>query len=396
MTLFHQYQAGIEYKNVNWFENGVDGVRKDYYAFQLDDTVVDNESEVINTKPNPKTNDEVQMVLYWRGNQLKVIPNTLFTTFPNLEYFYISNQQQFKHLQPQFFKNGKNLKVIRIYSNLIAELAANVLAETPNLEHLNLQHNKIEKIHVLAFNSLSKLKGVYLEGNQIKVLHSRTFSYLPQLERLDLAKNVCINKTFAIENQNYVELEKDIDDSCSYDLKLEDVVNLKGKDLIVDLKLNEVSTDLRKLEKTMEKRLQDNKNQFEALENSNSLVVRKLTADIQEENKNHLESMTKSIRENDGWGQEKFENLTRAIQNASNLQMHHLNSSIAHLHQEIHLIASNLESTKSMVNNIIDLHTKNMYRMIKENEKTIKELKEHLNAPFEESSRLRIESSTLR
>ena len=97
---------------------------------------------------------------------------------------------------------------------------ANIFAEAPSLEHINLRRNKIVIIHKLAFTGLPNLKGLYLVRNKIKKLHPNTFSDLLSLKTLDLWYNTCINKNFPIKKNSFEEVEEEIEKNCDYDSRL--------------------------------------------------------------------------------------------------------------------------------------------------------------------------------
>ena len=260
LTCIHDAHTKIEYKNVEWFINGVDGPKQNYHACQFDDVVIDDLNEIIDTSANRKTIAEVQMVLYWNGNRVDVIPRTLFTTFPELEYFYINSGQTFEHLVGKSFENAVNLKVIRIYNNLIGLLDANLFAEALNLQHINLQHNKIEYVHRFAFSGLSNLKGVYLGGNKLKSLHSRTFSRISSLLVVDLANCNCINVKFNNIKINFNQIESNLASKCVYDVNMEYLMDLSRKILENDkkiAKLTEISLDFFKMGNSTEAQLNE-------------------------------------------------------------------------------------------------------------------------------------------
>ena len=92
---------------------------------------------------NRNSNYEVTTVWYESGNMVKFIPNSLFTTFVNLEFLYIHYNNKFETMKPEYLRNAKKLKNIYIRNNSVKKLNAQVFAEANNLEHINFYGNQI-------------------------------------------------------------------------------------------------------------------------------------------------------------------------------------------------------------------------------------------------------------
>ena len=108
-----------------------------------------NETYKINTKTNNKTNAEVNCLQYSGENENTVdfIPTSIFDTFGNLEILYISKNQNFKIMKPQYLRNATKLKLLFIFGNQVTNLDENLFVEAENLEYVSFEENKIESIH---------------------------------------------------------------------------------------------------------------------------------------------------------------------------------------------------------------------------------------------------------
>ena len=202
-----------------------------YYACKIDHAFLSdqNETVVTNTSSHSKnqTDFHIKFVYYWLLNYVKFIPNTIFTQFPSIEYFTISDGQGFVTMKAEYLRNATKLKYFYVYKNKITELGPNLFLEAPNLEHINLQANRIECIDKLAFSGLFKIQGVYLQQNKIKNLHSDTFTQLRNLNKLNLLNNTCIDRSF-IKSDN-ISIAKEIPKKCVYNMENIQLATLSAK-----------------------------------------------------------------------------------------------------------------------------------------------------------------------
>ena len=201
-----------------WYKNSqFYGALKKYHECYLYGIDIFNENETVttNTEGNPKSNEDIEVVYYNSGN-LKFIPNSLFTTFPNLRRLSAAFTNT-EVIKPQQLKNASKLKVFIVHMNDVTKLTSDLFVEAPNLEHINFSENKITSVHRYAFRGLSKLQGVYLEKNMISNIHPETFSHLVNLNILILVDNACINDEYNENaNQQFKDIENDIRKSCDY------------------------------------------------------------------------------------------------------------------------------------------------------------------------------------
>lgn len=119
------------------------------------------------------------------------IISQIFTTFPNLEQFWIRGGVGLTRIQANAFANATNLRLIEIAgNNQLRIIHANAFTGASNVEILRLFSNRIETIHETAFSELSSLRSLELESNRIQSLHHFVFRSLASLEELMLSDNL--------------------------------------------------------------------------------------------------------------------------------------------------------------------------------------------------------------
>lgn len=260
ITLSHTLDQKCVFDLKTTYENSYDDPMRSYYRCAVNDAKLVNENETVATitSNNRKSNDDVTMFMYKEDNFVKFIPNSIFSLFPNLEYFWIDEDQHFKHLKADSLKNAHNLKVFHVTFNDITKLGAHVFSEAIMLEYINLSSNKIETIDKSAFVGLSKLKGVLIDENRIRVMYASTFSHLKNLFVLELRENVCINKLFENASMKFAIIEGNIRFSCVYTLTPAEMAEIEeAKEAECDMvrKLNETVLKLTGMIQGLERRI---------------------------------------------------------------------------------------------------------------------------------------------
>ena len=196
------------------------GADKSYYICYIDGPLEnDQEAVTTDTSNNTKSNEEVTMVFYDHEYTVKFIPNSLFDTFTNLEYLFVSYGNKFETMKPEFLQKANKLKNLEIRYNLIKQIDANVFAGANNLEHINLEGNPIKSIHFQAFNGLPNLQGIFLQETQIKNVHPKTFSSITKLNILSFNRGEsCVDEIFYDANKKFSEIEKKLSQNCTFEL----------------------------------------------------------------------------------------------------------------------------------------------------------------------------------
>ena len=83
-------QKCYSFSSSSQYANTYDEPRISYYWCEINGNLQNEQEEVTtDTSGNRKSNNEVTAVFYYTGNMVKFIPNSLFTTFVNLECLYI-------------------------------------------------------------------------------------------------------------------------------------------------------------------------------------------------------------------------------------------------------------------------------------------------------------------
>ena len=188
-----------------------------YYICQINGNLVNDQEEVTtDTSENERSDEEVTAVDYNHSYTVKFIPNSIFQTFRNLEYLYISSNNQFDTMKREYLRHAKKLKNLWFHYSDLEKINGNVFVEAKRLEHINFQHGKIKSIHKDAFHGLPVLKGVYLNDNQIKYLHPRTFSIIPNLYILELSGEAnCVDEKIVSANNKFPAIESKISQHCT-------------------------------------------------------------------------------------------------------------------------------------------------------------------------------------
>ena len=216
--LVHAVQQICVFDEPNRNINTVDGPTKNYWRCYVDNVKVLAGNELVTTitTANTKQKTDVTQFLYNTGCVIKFIPNSIFIDFPNIEYLYIYENQQFEEMKPEYLKNATKLITFRIHKNIISKLDANIFVEAPTLEHINLFGNKIETIHYLAFSGLPNLQNIYLNENKITNLHPNTFTYIRHIQTLNLLTNTCIDKKFSNASHENTVISGEIGKACKF------------------------------------------------------------------------------------------------------------------------------------------------------------------------------------
>ena len=233
------------FQNYSWNVNGYDGAAKSYYQCRIDSVnlLIESEDLTTDTTANSRSNLDVESIYYTSGN-LKYIPNSLFTLFPNAEYF-TAGSSNMVNLKSHYFKNALKLKVIWINNSKIKNLDANSFIEVINLEYLRLVDNEIESIHRLAFSGLTQLKGLYLDNNKISNLHPFTFSKLTKLQVLIMTGGSnCLMKKFTQPNTEIKQIELKIRISCTYEFFTDSDAKILDKNTVDIMQQQQVILNL--------------------------------------------------------------------------------------------------------------------------------------------------------
>lgn len=199
-------------------------VNQHLYSCRIKDARIEHDHTITHTEENQRSNDDVEAVSYESGNSLKLIPSSLFVSFPNMKLLRVLFCN-LTMIRPYYFQNARHLTNIRITMNPIINLESDLFAEAPNVEYISLYKNKIESVHRLCFSGLKHLQRLDLDDNKIKNLHPTTFSNVMNLQFLNLNGNNCISRNYKGVNQNFRGIQREIKQKCQYDIIKEGVEN---------------------------------------------------------------------------------------------------------------------------------------------------------------------------
>lgn len=121
------------------------------------------------------------------GNQLKVIPEHVFSSMTKLELLDLSTNK-IKSIQHNAFNGLNNLRTLKLTRNHLLKLPANTFYGIQALEVLLLNNNQLDAIEDGAFK-LTQLKYLDLSYNKLSQLSNYIFIDCNHLEYLDLKSN---------------------------------------------------------------------------------------------------------------------------------------------------------------------------------------------------------------
>lgn len=112
----------------------------------------------------------------------------LFSSMISLQTLLI-NDCQLHEINPLWFENLPNLRILNMYNNDIRQVPADAFVSLENLMILNLERASLRNISANAFRSLSSLQFLYLDENHIEDLPNGIFAPLTSLNDLGLRSN---------------------------------------------------------------------------------------------------------------------------------------------------------------------------------------------------------------
>ncbi|KAK6643443.1 hypothetical protein RUM43_004948 [Polyplax serrata] len=124
------------------------------------------------------------------NNQIRTITSNSFVPFSRLQYLNLESNRLEK-IHSDLFPGSvlHDLRDVRLSYNNIAELDENSFSNLRSLQTLLLNGNKLKKLNGRSFADLSNLMALSLTNNQIRTIAPRAFVNLPNLMRLELQNN---------------------------------------------------------------------------------------------------------------------------------------------------------------------------------------------------------------
>ncbi|XP_013137489.1 PREDICTED: chaoptin-like [Papilio polytes] len=149
--------------------------------------------------------DSVLVVLDLSNNQLNSLESGVFNNFPILNTLFLQNNK-LRNISDDSFGLLKNLKYLYMQHNII-EILNMILINLKSLKELDLSFNKLKKISGYEVNRLIALEKLNMSYNAIEVLESNCFNQSPDLNILDLSHNRIVSIIDAKMFENNIHLK---------------------------------------------------------------------------------------------------------------------------------------------------------------------------------------------
>ncbi len=223
----------------------------------LNQTLLRGETAVIESR-HVNTNDNLVVTVTFANSSIFSIPSGLFLKFPNLEWL-LMNRQNVHRIEPHTFQRATRLTGLNMQGNLIRNIEPNAFSGASSLSYLFILRNQLTEITRSSFETLTNIRQIWLSenpitrihkdsfenlfnlqlimithsrltflhrdlfrnnlgmrsievsSNQIVAISDRMFSHLGRLNRLNLQRNLCIDRDWRTNaNQNFPEIEREL------------------------------------------------------------------------------------------------------------------------------------------------------------------------------------------
>ncbi|PSN55578.1 hypothetical protein C0J52_12111 [Blattella germanica] len=179
------------------------------------------------------------------NNIIKLVNPDLFRNVRNVEHISFSHNL-IEELPMELLKNQKKLLTIDLSHNNIRTLPADFFSNQPELRRITLSHNQITTLLLEQFNNLSKLEDLDLSYNNMTTFYYEMFSNLTNLRYLNLKNNklkTFTNKYPMLSNSTLTTLILSnnhltaINNSILFSLVSLKELNIKGNPILCDCDL---------------------------------------------------------------------------------------------------------------------------------------------------------------
>lgn len=120
-----------------------------------------------------------------------------------------------------------------------------------NLESINLNQNRLQRLDRDTFKYNLKLKNILLWKNELTALYPQMFSHLPNLKWVELGGNVCIDKDFG-DSPSKADIERDLS-TCGMNYVFQD--NIQDFDARLN-KVEENTKDIAEISRNVDRMLE--------------------------------------------------------------------------------------------------------------------------------------------
>ncbi|XP_070507835.1 uncharacterized protein MCAP_0864-like [Chironomus tepperi] len=123
----------------------------------------------------------------------------------------IIQDKKVEYLPKNFGEIFENLAALKVKNGRLKELRKDDLMSVPKLKYLNLDNNDIEVLDDDVFEFNPQLELLWLNANKIKKISEKLADSFKKLVSLDLTKNICTDKKFAVLKTDHANLSKQQD-----------------------------------------------------------------------------------------------------------------------------------------------------------------------------------------
>lgn len=122
------------------------------------------------------------------GGQFTFVPTKGLAQTKNLQTLEIK-YGSITDIHPYAFANSTNLKEISMSRNQVVNLKHHAFAHLPNLQEIVLDENRISELNRDVFVDLPSMQKLFIDQNNLSVIHDGAFRHLGTLLELELDNN---------------------------------------------------------------------------------------------------------------------------------------------------------------------------------------------------------------
>lgn len=141
-------------------------------------------------------------ILFLNNNEIAQLAADTFADFTNLKELGL-DKNKLKEIDRDLFKDLGTLKILYFYGNQFEILPEDLFRNNQNLLHLQIQQNLLNELHPDLFQSLHNLEYLDVSGNRIEILPHGLFRNNENLQKI----LIHTNKIKTIES-NFQHLSK--------------------------------------------------------------------------------------------------------------------------------------------------------------------------------------------
>ncbi|XP_067141793.1 carboxypeptidase N subunit 2-like [Centruroides vittatus] len=177
-------------RRLDWSYNNIDSLHQSVFRKLTRLEHLDLEGNEIKELPGKLLRglSNLRVIFIAFNRELNSIPSRFLKGLINLTKFY-AGYCSLSEIKEDLFTDAINLEILDLDTNKIDRLPSEVFKNNQNLQELHIQENRISTLPDGIFDGLLKLKKINLGQNRLENLPEDTFRNLPSLETLNLAEN---------------------------------------------------------------------------------------------------------------------------------------------------------------------------------------------------------------